>query len=276
VGLFGTELFVGFDAFSVTAATVSKGPGRRRVKGFARVPLDPGTLLPSPAGSNVVRRDEVRGALEQALGDLPGGGQATLVLPDGIARLAVMEPPSGADPRDYLRFRLASSLPWPSADAIVDFLSVGRGRVLAAAVRRGTVSEFEHLASGAGLSVDRVLLGPLVAVGGLVGRGRRPGVHAVMGDVALCLAAIEDGTLAAFRNRRRDRSEGEGERLLAEAHRTARMAGDGERPVQLAVSGADCGRLRDALGTSAAPGGLEPPREWPDAAETAWLGGMLS
>ena len=53
--------------------------------------------------------------------------------------------------------------------------------------------------------------------GGPPGPGPAPAVHAVLGDVALCLALVRDGGLAALRSRRRDRSEGEGERLLAEA-----------------------------------------------------------
>jgi hypothetical protein len=276
VGLFGSELFVAFDAASVSVAAVSRGPGRRRVTGFARSALGPGALLPSPAGPNLARRDEVRAALEQALGELPVGGRASLVLPDGIARLACVEPPPGADARDFLRFRLASSLPWPAADAIVDFLPVGRDRVVGAAVRRGTVAEYENLATSSGLSVERVLLSPLVALGGLVGRGRAPAVHAVLGDVALCLALVQDGGVAALSSRRRDRSEGEGERLLAEARRTARRAGDVDRQVPLVVSGADAIRLREALGPHAVAGGLEPPAGWPAAAEAAWLGGALA
>jgi hypothetical protein len=197
------------------------------------------------------------------------------VLPDGIARLAFAEPPSGADPRDYLRFRLASSLPWPAADAIVDCLPVSRGRVVGAAVRRGTVTEYEHLATSCGLSVERVLLGPLVALGGLLGRRRAPAaIHAVLGDAALCLALVRDGGLASLRSRRRDRSEGEGERLLAEARRAAHLAGDNDLP--LVLSGADALRLREALGAQAASGGLEPPAAWPAAAEAAWLGGALA
>jgi hypothetical protein len=189
----------------------------------------------------------------------------------------VVETPADAEPRDYLRFRLASSLPWPAADAIVDFLPVARGRVVGAAVRRGTVSEYEHLTTSCGLSVERVLLGPLVALGGLLGRGRSQGVHAILGDVALCLAVVRDGGLAALRSRRRDRSEGEGTRLFDEAVRTARLAGDGEGPIRLTVSGTDSARLREDLGDRvAADGALEAPPEWPAAAEAAWLGGALA
>lgn len=263
-----------FDAASVSVAAVSRGPGRRRVSGFSRSGLGPGGLLPSPSGPNVVRRDEVRAALERSLGELPAGGRASLVLPDGIARLAFVEPPASADPRDYLRFRLASSLPWPAADAIVDFLPVSRGSVVGAAVRRGTVTEYEHLATSCGLSVERVLLSPFMALGGILGRRRVPAVHAVLGDVALCLAVVRDGGLVALRSRRRDRSEGEGARLLAEARRTAHLAGG--RDVPLMVSGADAIRLREALGPQAGSGGLEPPAGWPAAAGMAWLGGALA
>ena len=197
-----------------------------------RAALDPGALVPSPAGPNIIRRDELKEALAGALGKVaPGGGKATLFLPDGIARLAVVTPPSGADPRDFLRFRLASSLPWPASDAIVDVLPAGRGRVVGAAVRRGTVAQYEQLAVSAGLTVERVHLGPLAALGSLLGRGGRSGVHAILGDAAVCLAVIRGGDLAAFRSRRRDPTEGEAERLLAEASRAARLAGDGDGPV---------------------------------------------
>jgi hypothetical protein len=275
VGLLGTSLFVAFDAGSVSAATLSRGPGRRRVEGFVHVALDDGALAPSPVASNLVRRDEVRQALSAALEAVgAGGGRVRLLLPDGIARLAVIEPPPGVDPRDYVRYRLASSLPWPASEAIVEVLPVSRGRVVGAAVRRATVAQYEQLAAAAGLAVERVHLGPLVVLGSLLGRGMRSGVHAILGDAAFCLAVVRGGTLWALRNRRRDPSEGEAGRLLAEASRTARLAGDGDGPVSLALSGAGAGRLREALGPRAS-GGLEGPPGWPQAAEAAWLAGIL-
>ncbi len=273
---------MGFDAGAVSVAAIGRGPGRRRVRGFRRAALEPGVLVPSPAGSNVVRRDEVREVLERALDDVaPGGGSATLVLPDGIARLTVVETPPGAEARDYVRFRLAPSLPWPASEAIVDLLPLGRGRVVGAAVRRATVAQYEQLAASTGLSVERVHLAPLVALGALLVRGRgarsaRSTVHAVLGDVAMCLAVIRDGELVALRNRRRDQSEGEGPRLLAEAVRTARLAGDGDGPVQFVLSGSGAARLRDALGPAAEASGLEGPGDWPGAVEAAWLVGALA
>lgn len=240
--------------------------------------LEPGALVPSPAGTNVARRDDVRDVLAGLLGDkVPAGGTATLVLPDGIARMVVAEPPTGAEPRDYLRFRMASSLPWAASDAIVDVLPVGRGRVVGVAVRRATVAQYEQLAISAGLTVERVHLAPLVALRGLLGRGGRGSVHAILGDVAVCLALIWEGGVAALRSRRRDASAGEGARLLAEAARTVRQAGDRVDPSSLTLSGAGATRLRDELGHAAhGSSSLDGPRAWPEAAEAAWLGGMLA
>jgi hypothetical protein len=92
----------------------------------------------------------------------------------------------------------------------------------------------------------------------------------------MLLAVIRNGELIALRSRRRDTSEGEGPRLLAEAVRTARRAGDGGGPVRLVLSGSGAARLRNALGSAAEGGGLEGPEDWPGAVEAAWLGGPLA
>ena len=217
----------------------------------------------------------MRGALRRALEGL-GGGRVTLVLPDGLARIALLDLPRGAEPRDYVRFRLAASLPWPASETIVEFLPVARGRVIGAALRRSTVAEYEEAAVATGLEIDRVHIAPLLALEGLVRSGAREAVHAVMGDVALCLATFHEGALVALRNRRRDRSSGEGSRLREELVRAAALAGNGAGPARLVVSGADGARLRREVGAEPSARGLEGPGEWDDAAEAAWLGGLLS
>jgi hypothetical protein len=275
VALLGTRLYLGFDASAVTAATVGEGLGGRRVRAFARVPLEPGALAPSPSGPNLPRADEVREAVRRAVEER--GGRATLVLPDGVARVALVDLPEGADARDYVLFRLAPSLPFPAGDAIVDALPAGGRRVVGAAVRRATVAEYEQAVVAAGLAVEQVHLAPLVALAGLMRSGARDAVHAVLGDVAMCLAAFRDGVPVALRSRRRDRSTGEASRLRREASRAWSLAGDGKDPVRLVVSGAEAARLRHELGREIAGRGLEGPGEWPDAAEApSWLGGLVS
>jgi len=274
VALIGTRLYVGLDASAVTAAALAEGLGGRRVRGFARVPLEPGALAPSPSGPNLQRPDEVRSAVRRAADGL--GRRATLVLPDGVARVALVEVPDGADARDYVLFRLAASLPFPAAEAIVDALAAGGRRAVGAAVRRSTVAEYEQTAAAAGLEIERVHLAPLVALEGLMRGGVRDAVHAVLGDVALCLAAFRGGVPVAVRSRWRDRSSGEASRLLREASRAAALAGDGEEPVRLVVSGAEAARVRRELGEAPGPA-LAGVGDWPGAGEApSWVGGLLS
>jgi hypothetical protein len=275
VALLGTRLYLAFDASGVTAAEMSEGVGGRRVRGFARVPLEPGALAPSPSGPNLPRPEAVSDAARRAVERL-GGRRVTLVLPDGIARVLLAEPPAGADPRDYVRFRLATSLPWPAADAIVDALPAGRGRVVGAAVRRAAVAEYEQAAAAAGLAAERTHLAPLLALEGLLRSGVRDETHALLGDVALCLASFRGGALVALRNRRRDRSAGEGTRLGEEVARAAGPAGNGATPPRLVVSGSGASALRRELSGDAFGHGLEGPAEWPEARDAAWLGGLVS
>jgi hypothetical protein len=199
-----------------------------------------------------------------------------VVLPDGVARIALLDLPEGADPRDYVRYRLAASLPWPAAEAVVDVLPARRGRVVGAAVRRSTVAEYEQAALGAGLAVDRVHLAPLLALEGLMRSGARDALHAVLGDAALLLATFRGGLPVGLRSRRRDPSGDEASWLSDEATRAVALAGDGAGSLPLVLSGRDSPRLRRELGADDAPRGLRGPGEWPDAVEAAWLGGLVS
>ena len=115
------------------------------------------------------------------------------MLPDGLARLALVEPPPGVDARELVRFRLASSLPWPAAEAIVDTLPPAAAACVGAALRRATVAEYEQAAVAAGARVEQVHLAPLVALAGLLRAGASEAVHALLGDVALCLASCATG-----------------------------------------------------------------------------------
>lgn len=272
-----TRLYVAFDARGVSVAALGRRSGRSRVQAFRHAALGPGALVPSPSGPNLVRADEVGDSLARALDEIgPRGPRANLVLPDGIARLALVDVPPGTDARDYVRFRLASSLPWPASEALVEALPVGRRRVVGAAVRRATVARYEQVAAAAGLSAERVHLAPLMALSALTAASGADGVHAVLGDVAVCLAFVRDGGLVAVRSRRRDGTADEGRWLLDEARRAAGHAGDGRDRVELIVSGSGAEALRRVLGPSASERGFEGPAEWPAAADAAWLAGALA
>jgi hypothetical protein len=257
----------------VSAAAVSGGlVGRRRVSGFAREPLGPGALSVSPSAANLIRPDEVGEALARALGALGHAApRVHLVLPDGLARLALMSLPADAEPREYVRFRLASSLPWPVSEAIVDVLPLGRGSLAAAAVRRAAVAEYEQALASAGRSVESVTLAPFLALT-TISYGPRDAVHVLLGDAAATLVAVRGGRISALRSRRRDASAGEADRLVAEAARTARLGGDGAVPPRVVWTGSGAAGLQQEAGGGRALGGGA---SWPAASEAAWLAGAL-
>ena len=115
-------------------------------------------------------------------------------------------------------------------------------------------------------------LAPLLALEGLMRSGAPDAVHAVLGDVALCLAPFRGGLPLALRSRRRDRSPGEAGRLLEEARRAAGAAGDGTRSLRLVVSGRESGRMGREIGENLAERGLARL----EATGAPWVGGLLS
>lgn len=268
------RLVVAFDASAVCGAVLARGLGRPRLRQFVRVDLPPLALAPSPVAPNLARPDAVAEALVALRRRLGTGAPATLVLPHGVGRLLLTDAAADTDPRALVRFRLASSLPYPAEEAVVDVLPLEGGRLLGAAVRRSVVAEYESIATAAGFAQEGVDLAPLVALAGLP-RGAT-GVHVFLGDAALSLAAFRDDRLLVFRTRLRDPGPDEGPRLLAEAERTALLSGDApEGPVTFVGPGAR-GLVSEllGLGRTVLLGALVP--EPPAAAEAAWLGGMLA
>lgn len=274
------RLFVALDAGSVSGGAGTRGGGGFRLASHARVPLGPGALAPSPFAPNVVRPGEVADALRELARSLRIGAEPVcLLLPDGIARLALLDVPADVTPQQYARFRLVPGLPYPAEEAVIDVLPVGPGRAVVAAVRRSVIEGYEAVAEQAGLAQDHLDLTPLAALSGLL---RQPGdaggltVDVVLGDAAFCLAAHQDGVLRALRNRRRDPGPDEPRRLAEEVQRTSVLAGDGAGP-HVRVVGAGAG---DLLASWRASGGTAEPG-WPsesagagvEPSELAWLGG---
>jgi hypothetical protein len=270
-----SPLYLAFDATTLSAATVSQAFRRRHIRAFETMSLPAGVLAPSAVSPNVIRPADLREALSRLRARLGRTGAATLVLPEGTARLMLLDA-SGESIRDYARFRLAAGLPYPIEEALVDVLPVSGGRALAAAVRRSIVEEYEAAAGDAGFERERVDLAPLMGLAGILSRGGpSPRVHALLGESALSLAAVGAAGLGAIRQRRRDPGPGEPEWLLAEAARTARLLGNGDE-FHLSVAGPGASAIAQELASSGlsvqvpqvsapAPGG-----------DAAWLAGLFA
>lgn len=266
-----------FDSSGVWAARARWGRRGPQVAACAVAPLAEGALVVSPFEANLLRPEELRTALREAYRRLgaPERG-AALVLPSGVARTALLQPPGGARPREYARYRLTQGLPYPASEAVVDVLPLGQGRFLGAAVRRRVVAEYEEAAASAGWRQDRLDLAPLAALEAL--KSRPPeggaGVDVILGEAGLCLAAYAGGRVRSFRARLRDPGEDEPARVQADAERTAAAAGlDSPR---LRVVGPGALSLIHALSFRGLPAAVawEAPRDGLPAAasELSWLG----
>lgn len=274
---------VAFDAGSVAGARIARGLGSPRMQSFARVALGPGALVPSPHEPNLRRADEVAAALAQVARTLAAtGARVRALLPDGIARVALLEADDRAvDPAEYARYRLAPGLPYPAREAVVQAERVGDGRVLAAVAWRTVIGEYEQALASAGLGPASVDLTPLAALAAMAEdvRGVSASALIVLGDAAYSLALHAGRRLRLVRSRRRDRTGDEASRLAREVERAARLAGctDPVR-VRLVGSGAsDLVRELAAGGAQAEPGWRLDAGALPlPAAELAWLGSALA
>lgn len=274
---------VALDAGAVCGARPTRGLRARRLASFARAPLAAGALVPSAVDRNLVRPEEVRDALAhvgRALDAFSGG--VAFLLPDGVARIVLLDAPAHVRPEEYARYRLTPSLPYPARDAVVQAEAAGPGQILAAVAARPIVAEYEELIRAAGFTQDRMDLAPLAGLHALRAGWSRSGtdVDVVLGDAAYVLSAQTSGSLRVLRNRRRDRDAGEPQRLALELARALRHGGLPEAAPRVRVVGpgaSDLVRALVASGRVAEPGwAIDGQGLALDAAEVPWLGSLFA
>jgi hypothetical protein len=204
MGLFSPRTTVSLDASWLSGMTTPRGVAGRSPGRAHRVALEEGALVPSATDANLARPRAVQTALRDLLDALDRPPRVIVVLPLGLARLALLAPPAGTDPRGFARFRLGPGLPFPADEAIVDAVSGGPGRVLAGAVRRDVVAEYEELFGACGTAVERVDLAPLAAIEARLRTSVALSLDLFLGNAAFALALHEGGVLRSFHCRRRD------------------------------------------------------------------------
>lgn len=146
----------------------------------ARVSLAEGAIAPGLKPGNVVDRVAVtaaiRGAMEQ-IGERANArdGNLTLVIPDSAVRVLLLDfealPSRAAEALPLVRFRLKKLLPFDSDDAMVSYQVMSSGksgvRVLAVAIPRDVLSEYETAAREAGFEPGAVLPSTLACLAAL-------------------------------------------------------------------------------------------------------------
>jgi type IV pilus assembly protein PilM len=177
----------------------------------ARVPLAEGAVVPGLRPGNIVDRVAVTAALRKVLEEIdakPNSRNAdiTLVIPDAAARVLLLDFDSlttkQADALPIVRFRLKKLLPFDADEAMVSYqiMSTGRGlvRVLALAMPRDVLSEYEAAAREAGFEPGTVLPSTLAAVAALEGDG--PSLLVNANSIAVTTAIVQQGILLLHRS----------------------------------------------------------------------------
>lgn len=146
----------------------------------ARVALPPKAVTPGLKPGNIADRIRVIAAIRRALeqvGGRPNGrrADATLIIPDGAARVLLLDfdalPSKLTEALPVVRFRLKKQLPFDADEAVISYqiMSSGRNlvRVLAVAMPRDVLREYETLVREAGFEPGAILPSTLAALPGL-------------------------------------------------------------------------------------------------------------
>lgn len=150
---------------AVTFARVARTGGGAALAGFFAGELADGVVRPSAVQQNVhdatALRAQVRAARERVA---PSGGPVALCLPDPVARVAILLleslPPRRAEIAELVSWRLKKLVPYRVDEAQVAWQSLGtragQAVVLAAAIKRRVLAEYEEPLRAEGLEPGSV------------------------------------------------------------------------------------------------------------------------
>jgi type IV pilus assembly protein PilM len=177
----------------------------------ARVALAAGAVEPGLRPGNIVDRVAVVAALRQAMesiGERPKGNDAnmTLVIPDSAVRVLLLDfealPGKLTEALPLVRFRLKKLLPFEADDAMVTFQAMSTNknlvRVLAVAIPRDVLSEYETVAREAGFEPGAVLPSTLAALAAV--EGDEPALLVNANPLGVTTAIVRNGILLLHRS----------------------------------------------------------------------------
>jgi Tfp pilus assembly PilM family ATPase len=175
VPLLGLE----FHRRSLAAVRLARAKGARALAAAATASLPEGVLVPSMTQANVADaaglKAAVRGLVER-VGGLTAR-RVALVLPDPVARVVVLngkdiDSGKGSLSEEVVRFKLREKVPFDMRAAHVAWRIVeaaGQKSVLAVALLRSVLAEYEGLCGELGLEPGLVELGSLALLRGTAG-----------------------------------------------------------------------------------------------------------
>ena len=179
----------------------------------SRVELTGDTIEPGLKVGNFRSRLPVVAAVRKVLEAVTEKGlgrEVTLIVPDATVRVLLLDfdtlPAKAAEALPVVRFRLKKLLPFDADDAIVSYqimsgtrnVAKGALRVVAVAIPREVLEEYETVVRDAGFEPGAVLPSTIAAISGLEDGGATLIVN--VGPQAITTAIVESGVLLLHRS----------------------------------------------------------------------------
>jgi type IV pilus assembly protein PilM len=181
---------------------------------ISRVELSPDALEPGLKAGNFKERSAVVAAVRKTLETVTEKGlgrEVTLVVPDATVRVLLLDfdtlPAKASEALPVVRFRLKKLLPFDAEDAAVSYqimsgtngVAKGQLRVVAVAIPREVLNEYEAVVREAGFEPGAVLSSTLAALSGLP-EDTAPALVVNAGPQAVTTAIVEAGVLLLHRS----------------------------------------------------------------------------
>jgi type IV pilus assembly protein PilM len=180
--------------------------------GVARADLAEGAVTPGLKAGNILDKAAVTSAVRRALDAVAGTGRersrdVTVVVPDSAVRVLFVDfdqlPSKAAEALPVVRFRLKKLLPFDADEAMVSYQVMSSEKnavkLLAVAMPKAVLEEYEAVVLGAGYLPGAVLPSTLAALAGLE-EVAAPVLVVNAGTAAVTTAIVQGGALLLHRS----------------------------------------------------------------------------
>src|ERR1700733_3382187 len=178
----------------------------------ARADVAEGAIVPGLKAGNIVDKTAVTAAMRRALDAVAGSGRdrlrdVTIVVPDSAVRVLFVDfdqlPSKTAEALPVVRFRLKKLLPFDADDAMVSYQVMSSVKdsvkLLAVAMPKAVLEEYESLVLSAGYLPGAVLPSTLAALAGL-DESPTPVLMVNAGMGSVTTAIVQAGVLLLHRS----------------------------------------------------------------------------
>ncbi len=209
---------VEFAARHVSGAVVETRAGNKVVSAHATEPLPEGALTPSLTGRNIQSHAAVASALHKVLERIGRPRRIGLVVPDQVARVALVRfehiPSRRSELDQLVRWQVRKTAPFPIEEAQVSYVAGLRAadgqEFIVSLARRDLIVEYEEICDAAGAHAGIVDISTFNVINTVLAGATAPSADWLLVNVAhdsVSIAILRGPHLIFFRTRPADADE---------------------------------------------------------------------